>query len=268
MEVGTIAAAEASTGSRTMADLALAAGEKFSDRPALRHKVGEAWVDITFADLADEVRRVAGGLIDVGIQPGDKVAILSNTRAEWTFACFGILAAGATCVSIYQTNSPQECHYVLQHSELARRVRRGRRAAREDPLDRGRPPEPRADHRHGARRRHRRFDLARPAREARRAARGRRRGRARGRRLARRQLPLHLHLRHHRPAEGVHAHARQLPARDQHGRDAEHDAPGRAGVPVPAAGARVRAADPVRVAWTWAARSPSGSATRRRSSPT
>ncbi len=117
MEVGTVAAAEASTGSRTMADLALAAGEKFSDRPALRHKVGDAWVDITFADLADEVRRVAGGLIDVGIQPGDKVAILSNTRAEWTFACFGILAAGATCVSIYQTNSPQECHYVLKHSD-------------------------------------------------------------------------------------------------------------------------------------------------------
>ena len=58
MEVGTIAAAEASTGSRTMADLALAAGAKFADRPALRHKVGEAWVDITFADLADEVRRV------------------------------------------------------------------------------------------------------------------------------------------------------------------------------------------------------------------
>jgi long-chain acyl-CoA synthetase len=116
MEVGTIAA-EASTGSRTMADLALAAGEKFSDRPALRHKVGDAWVDITFGQLADEVRRVGGGLIDVGIQPGDKVAILSNTRAEWTYACFGILAAGATCVSIYQTNSPPECHYVLQHSD-------------------------------------------------------------------------------------------------------------------------------------------------------
>ena len=45
MEVGTVTAAEASTGSRTMADLALAAGDKFSDRPALRHKVGEEWVD-------------------------------------------------------------------------------------------------------------------------------------------------------------------------------------------------------------------------------
>src|SRR5919201_1737741 len=117
MEVGTVTAAEASTGSRTMADLALAAGEKFSDRPALRHKVGDEWVDVSFAELAERVRRVAGGLIDVGIQPNDKVAILSNTRPEWTFACFGILAAGATCVSIYQTNSAAECHYVLHHSE-------------------------------------------------------------------------------------------------------------------------------------------------------
>ena len=117
MEVGTFTAAEASTGSRTMADLALAAGAKFADSPALRHKSGDEWVDITFAELADKVRTVAAGLIELGIQPGDKVAILSNSRAEWTSACFGILAAGATCVSIYQTNSPQECHYVLNHSE-------------------------------------------------------------------------------------------------------------------------------------------------------
>jgi len=117
MEVGTVTAAEASTGSRTMADMALLAGEKFGDRPALKHKVGDEWIDVSFADLAACVRGVAGGLIDLGIQPNDKVSILSNTRAEWTYSCFGILASGATCVSIYQTNSPQECHYVLQHSE-------------------------------------------------------------------------------------------------------------------------------------------------------
>jgi long-chain acyl-CoA synthetase len=117
MEVGTVTAAEASTGSRTMADLALLAGDKFGDHPALKHKVGDEWIDVSFADLAARVRGVAGGLIDLGIQPGDKVSILSNTRPEWTYSCFGILASGATCVSIYQTNSPQECHYVLQHSE-------------------------------------------------------------------------------------------------------------------------------------------------------
>src|SRR3954454_4456175 len=117
MEVGTVTAAEASTGSRTMAGMALLAGEKFGDRPALKFKSGDEWVDVSFTDLAGTVRGVAGGLIDLGIQPGDKVSILSNTRPEWTFSCFGILASGATCVSIYQTNSPQECDYVLQHSE-------------------------------------------------------------------------------------------------------------------------------------------------------
>src|SRR5919202_1422648 len=76
MEVKTVSAAEASTGSRTMADV-----------------------------------------VALGAERGDKVAILSHTRAEWTVANFGILGAGATSVSIYQTNSPEECHYVLEHSE-------------------------------------------------------------------------------------------------------------------------------------------------------
>jgi long-chain acyl-CoA synthetase len=117
VEVGTISAAEASTGSRTMADLIALAGRKHADRPAIKHKVGDEWVDVPYKDMAEKVKHVSLGLIDLGIQPGDKVSILSNTRPEWTYACFGILGAGATCVSIYQTNSPEECHYVLHHSE-------------------------------------------------------------------------------------------------------------------------------------------------------
>jgi long-chain acyl-CoA synthetase len=117
MELGTINAAEATTGSRTMADLVALAGRKHADRPAIKHKVGEEWVDVGYKQLAEKVGHVALGLIDLGIQPGDKVSILANTRPEWTYACFGILGAGATCVSIYQTNSPEECHYVLHHSE-------------------------------------------------------------------------------------------------------------------------------------------------------
>jgi long-chain acyl-CoA synthetase len=117
METGTINIAQASTGSRTMADLISLAGRKHADRPALKHKVGDEWVDVSYKELADKVKNVALGLIELGIKPGDKVSILSNTRPEWTYACFGILGAGATCVSIYQTNSPEECHYVLHHSE-------------------------------------------------------------------------------------------------------------------------------------------------------
>src|SRR6266511_1317229 len=117
MEVAAVGAAAAGTGSKTIADLVMLAAEKHGDNPALRHKVGEDWVDISYEELGRAVREVTLGLIDLGIQPGERAAILSHTRPEWTFANFGILGTGAASVSIYQTNSPEECHYVLEHSE-------------------------------------------------------------------------------------------------------------------------------------------------------
>ncbi len=63
------------------------------------------------------MRKLSLGLIDLGIEKGDKVAILSNTRPEWTYFDFAALSAGATVVPIYQTNSPEECQYVLENSD-------------------------------------------------------------------------------------------------------------------------------------------------------
>jgi long-chain acyl-CoA synthetase len=117
MEAGTIPAAEASTGSKTMADLAALAAKKHAGSPAARYKRGDEWVDISFDELGTAAQEVGLGLIGLGIEKGDKVAILGNTRPAWTFANLGILASGAASVSIYQTNSPEECHYVLDHSE-------------------------------------------------------------------------------------------------------------------------------------------------------
>ena len=118
MESGTaVSAAEAGTGSKTIAAQLPAAAASHGSRPALRHKVGGEWRDISYTELADTVRDISLGLVDLGIQHGDRVAILSHTRPEWTFANYGILTTGATSVSIYQTNSPEECHYVLHHSE-------------------------------------------------------------------------------------------------------------------------------------------------------
>ena len=71
----------------------------------------------SYGELGEVVKEVSLGLIDLGIQPGDKVSILAHTRPEWTQACFGILTAGGTLVTIYQTNSPAECQYVLEHSD-------------------------------------------------------------------------------------------------------------------------------------------------------
>ena len=112
-----VAGAGVGTGSKTIADLLPLAVEKYGDAPAQRHKVGDAWVDVPYAELGRAVREIALGLVDLGIEPGDKVAILANTRPEWTSACFGILTAGGALVTIYQTNSAEECQYVLAHSD-------------------------------------------------------------------------------------------------------------------------------------------------------
>jgi long-chain acyl-CoA synthetase len=118
MEAVTAGAAGAQgTGSKTIADLLPLAVKKYGDKAAQRYKVGDEWVDSSYADLGEAVKEVALGLIDLGIQPGDKISILAHTRPEWTHACFGILTAGGTLVTIYQTNSPEECQYVLEHSD-------------------------------------------------------------------------------------------------------------------------------------------------------
>ena len=109
----------AATGSKTLADLLHLAVEKHADKVAQKYKdlsTGE-WVDVSFPELGQIAKEVSLGLIELGIDRGDKVGILSNTRPEWTYADFGILSTGATVVPIYQTNSPEECHYVLEHSE-------------------------------------------------------------------------------------------------------------------------------------------------------
>ena len=104
------------TGSRTMADLIPLATARHRGKPALRHKLGGEWVDVSYQQLDRTVKELALGLVDLGIEPGDRVSILSHTRPEWTYACFATFAAGAIAVSIYQTNSAEECHYVLHHS--------------------------------------------------------------------------------------------------------------------------------------------------------
>jgi len=112
-----VTAGATGTGSKTMADLLPRAAERYAGQTALKHKVGDKWADISYDELGRAVSEIARGLIDLGLQQGDKVSILSHTRPEWTFANFAILSAGTVSVSIYQTNSADECHYVLEHSE-------------------------------------------------------------------------------------------------------------------------------------------------------
>jgi long-chain acyl-CoA synthetase len=100
----------------TVAGLARQAAERFGDAPSLRFKRDDAWQEMTFAQVADAVDELALGLVDLGIAPGDRVAILANTRPEWTIAAMAISAAGAVIVPIYPTNSPEECLWVVGNS--------------------------------------------------------------------------------------------------------------------------------------------------------
>jgi long-chain acyl-CoA synthetase len=108
---------ERATGSATIADLIGLAAERHGGSPAIRHKRDGAWRDVSYAELGDIVSEVGRGLIDLGIRPGDRVAVLCTTRPEWTYASFAITTAGAVVVPIYPTNSPEECEWVAGNSE-------------------------------------------------------------------------------------------------------------------------------------------------------
>jgi len=84
------------------------------DRPAImKYKSGDRWVDITVPEFRDTVRWFATGLYELGVKPGDRVAILSENRPEWTIADFAILAASAVTVPVYPTLLGWQIEYIL-----------------------------------------------------------------------------------------------------------------------------------------------------------
>jgi long-chain acyl-CoA synthetase len=105
------------TNSKTIADLLPRAAEMYGSKVAVKYKEGDQWVSRTFEEVRETVRPLAMGLVELGVRKGDRVSILGNTRPEWTYFDFAALSIGATVVPIYQTNSPEECRYVLENSD-------------------------------------------------------------------------------------------------------------------------------------------------------
>src|SRR6201994_739123 len=105
------------THSKTLADLLVRSAEQYGAHPAGRFKEGGAWVDRSFQQVLEIARPLALGLVALGVEKGDRVSILGNTRPEWTYFDYAALSIGATVVPIYQTNSPEECAYVLENSD-------------------------------------------------------------------------------------------------------------------------------------------------------
>jgi long-chain acyl-CoA synthetase len=105
------------TGSKTIADLIPCAAAAYGQNTAIRFKRDGAWQDVSYTELANTVQEIALGLIDLGINAGERVCILANTRPEWSYADMAATSVGAVIVPIYQTNSPEECLWVISDSD-------------------------------------------------------------------------------------------------------------------------------------------------------
>jgi long-chain acyl-CoA synthetase len=99
-----------------MSDVVWANAERFSDVVSFRRQVDGTWLDITAKEFAGQVLAVAKGMAKAGIGRGDRVAIMSKTRYEWTLVDFAIWAAGAVTVPIYDTSSPEQVYWILSDS--------------------------------------------------------------------------------------------------------------------------------------------------------
>jgi long-chain acyl-CoA synthetase len=87
-----------------------------ADHVATREKRLGIWREHTWAELFDRVRAFGLGLVALGIEPGDRVAIHSEDRPEWLIAEYGTIAVGGASVGIYPTNPAAEVQYILAHS--------------------------------------------------------------------------------------------------------------------------------------------------------
>jgi long-chain acyl-CoA synthetase len=102
--------------SATVAGLPSSAAQRFGERTAAHTKVGEKWQELRYDESAEAIDEIALGLIELGIEPGDRVSILSETRVEWTLTSYGISAAAGVVVPIYPTSAPREFEWVLSNS--------------------------------------------------------------------------------------------------------------------------------------------------------
>ncbi|GAA2383421.1 AMP-dependent synthetase/ligase [Nonomuraea africana] len=91
-------------------------GEQEPGAIVMRRKDGDSWPAVTAREFRDEVAALAKGLIAAGIEPGDRVALMSRTRYEWTVIDYAIWAAGAVSVPVYETSAAEQVAWILSDS--------------------------------------------------------------------------------------------------------------------------------------------------------
>jgi len=90
--------------------------EHWPDQAGFSRRAGDQWVPVTYREAAEQVTRMAAGLIASGVEAGDRVALFSRTRFEWMLADFAIWTAGAVTVPVYETSSAEQVEWILSDS--------------------------------------------------------------------------------------------------------------------------------------------------------
>ncbi len=103
----------------TLARAFLATVESRADAVALRWRDGEGWGEWTWADYAERVARIAGGLAARGVGPGQRVVLMMRNTPEFHVLDMAALMCGATPISIYNSSSPDQVAYLVGHCEAA-----------------------------------------------------------------------------------------------------------------------------------------------------
>ncbi|GAA1968937.1 AMP-dependent synthetase/ligase [Kitasatospora viridis] len=99
-----------------LSDLVHQNAERSPAGVVLAKKVDGRWQDVTAAAFLAEVHQAAKGLVAAGVRPGDRVAVMSRTRWEWTLLDFAIWCAGAITVPVYETSSAEQVQWILGDS--------------------------------------------------------------------------------------------------------------------------------------------------------
>jgi long-chain acyl-CoA synthetase len=98
---------------RTLVEVFWGNVERYATRPALRRRGADGWEVLTWAEYGTEVSRLAAGLVHLGLEPGDRVAILCSNRREWHLVDMAVLSVGGATVPVYPTSSSSQVAYVL-----------------------------------------------------------------------------------------------------------------------------------------------------------
>jgi long-chain acyl-CoA synthetase len=100
----------------TIPHFCLAALRKYNKSDAMNHKVKDTWLSLSADEILLRVRRMALGLLENGIKPGDHVAIISENRPEWSLADLALLSLRAISVPLYTTQAVDQVRYILEDS--------------------------------------------------------------------------------------------------------------------------------------------------------